>query len=193
MRDKKKCKKCSKELPLIDFCKSGHRKDGSIMYSTICKKCFSEIRRTPLNPEDIIPAGYKKCTCCKKVKTLLSFNKTSLTKTGIQLYNSHCIECNTSNHKTSKNHNPHKPHSINQSRRRNITYKSESELLPETKYCKHCNQTKSLSLFAKNGYTKDNQPRYLSYCLECYNKHLKDTTGRPKVKVNDGERLCKKC
>lgn len=37
----RKCNKCSEEKPLIEFCKTGFKSDGTQRYKAQCKKCYN--------------------------------------------------------------------------------------------------------------------------------------------------------
>lgn len=84
----RKCKKCLKIKPLIEYNKDKLSPGG---FKTLCKKCRNESRRKTdrLNNIPDIEDGFAFCFKCKNIKKLNAdnFHKSKITK------NSKCLNC----------------------------------------------------------------------------------------------------
>lgn len=90
--DNKTCTSCGKTKPFSDFGRNKSNPDGHQFW---CRACFAAyhqdhakgIRRTPPPP----PAGMKRCTRCKALKSVDQFSKGSREADGLQ---DNCRDCN---------------------------------------------------------------------------------------------------
>lgn len=91
----KVCSRCGESKSLSEFYKAKDKPSG---YRSLCKACINLKERnkykenTPIKIEEILPKGFKRCSCCKMVLPFDNFYKNSSSKDG---YTCHCKKCNS--------------------------------------------------------------------------------------------------
>jgi hypothetical protein len=135
---------------------------------------------------------FKVCNDCGESKPLTEFSKKGMNKDGSQKYQPNCKDCVNKHDKERRETDEYKEYrkvhgveyrkenkEILATKRKNKRQLKKSlepvvepPLLSETRKCKGCDETMSLSLFRTNGKDENGNIRYLRYCKECYKKRF---------------------
>ena len=169
---KKKCSKCKMEKGLEEF----YKRNGKIRSE--CKQCSNDANRKQKQKrkeKNISKGGVelvvdKKCSLCKVVKNIDSFNKNICTPTG---YRDSCRECDRE----------YGLKRIENNKIKNL----ENNFSMKEKYCFKCKETKDINFFWKAPGMDDG---YRPYCKKCSNESKKEWLNE---KMNSDESYRLKC
>lgn len=162
----KQCNFCKGYFHTDDFQKNSYHSDG---LSHFCKTCGNAKKRLgrklkKSNKDSLILEGYKKCTICKKIKTLEEFHNNAHNQDGLAY---DCKECKLQYSKQ---------------------YKSKEKNTPDFKECADCKITLSINNFLKAGSGKDG---YSIRCKKCDKIVSSDRAKKNRVPIL--EKSCSKC
>jgi hypothetical protein len=152
VKETKQCSSCNEVKEIKLFGISSESKDG---YRNVCKKC-KRAQAKALAQKRIEERGdattieFKMCSGCKETKGVEHFPKDRGRPDG---YGCYCNEC----------------HSLNSKKTRSKTKASE-KIIPQTKFCKTCKQTKNIDDFGIKSNASDG---HTSACKDCINIRLK--------------------
>lgn len=169
---KKICSTCGEEKDLDDYRNLTSSIDGHANTCRACKikqETIQRKRRIEKNNNGTNIVEYKTCLYCKETKSVLEFHKhQGSTKDG---YNENCKVC-----------------SKIKSKEKIERIKAREKIIPETKFCNKCKQTKPINDFGTLIKSIDG---HNSICKECKRKHdnehyhkTKDTNPLRKMKRN---------
>lgn len=162
----KQCNFCKGYFTHNNFQKNSFNSDG---LSHFCKPCQNAKKRMgrklkKSNKDSLILEGYKKCTICKKIKTVDEFHNNAHNQDGLAY---DCKEC-----KIQYSNN----------------YKSKEKHTPDFKECEDCKMTFAINNFLKANSSKDG---YSIRCKKCDKVVSTERAERNRRIIT--EKTCNKC